>query len=135
VCSKYADVEDAEGITLKNQTFGMRLGFALAGVRFAFARERSFRTHVFLGAGALVALIALRPTPLWWALCLISGSAVYAAELFNTALEQILDRLHPEKHESIRAAKDCAAAAVLCFSLVAVGVGILTLLATLGWLK
>jgi diacylglycerol kinase (ATP) len=120
---------------LKNQTFGRRLGFALAGVRFAFARERSFRTHIFLGAGALVALIALRPTPLWWALCLISGSTVYAAELFNTALEQILDRLHPEKHESIRAAKDCAAAAVLCFSIVAVGVGILTLLATLGGFK
>jgi diacylglycerol kinase (ATP) len=113
----------------------MRLTFALAGLRFAFVRERSFRSQTVLGAVALLLLCWVRPAAQWWALCLLSGGAVFAAELINTALEQVLDRLHPEKHESIRAAKDCAAAAVLCLSLTAMGIGVLTLLATLGWLK
>jgi undecaprenol kinase len=38
---------------------------------------------------------------------------VIAAELFNTALEHLVDHLHPETHPRIRIVKDCAAAAVL----------------------
>ena len=50
-----------------------------------------------------------------------------AAELLNTALEHLADRLHPEQHPTIQAAKDCAAAAVLVASLAAVLIGLLTL--------
>ena len=54
------------------------------------------------------------PVPaLWWALSLLSAGLVLSLELLNTALERALDRLHQEQHESIRVAKDCAAAAVL----------------------
>jgi diacylglycerol kinase (ATP) len=120
---------------LKNQSFGRRLAFATAGIRFAAARERSFRTQLFWGVATLVLLLVLRPAAFWWALCLLSAGAVFAAELINTALEQIVDRLHPEQHESIRVAKDCAAAAVLCASVAAAGVGTLMVLATLGWLS
>jgi diacylglycerol kinase (ATP) len=105
------------------------------GVYFAVSRERSFRTQVFLGTGALLASLILRPAAIWWALCLLSACVVWAAELFNTALAQIIDRLHPERHESIRAAKDCAAAAVMRCCLAAAGIGVLTVLVTIGWLK
>ncbi len=44
----------------------------------------------------------------------------------NTALEHLADRLHPELHPSIRAAKDCAAAAVLIASIAAVLIGVMT---------
>jgi undecaprenol kinase len=42
---------------------------------------------------------------------------VLAAELFNTALEHALDHLHPDLHPAIKVSKDCAAGAVLVFSL------------------
>jgi diacylglycerol kinase len=45
----------------------------------------------------------------------------------NTALEHLTDRLHPEQHPAIRAAKDCAAAAVLLASISALLIGLLTL--------
>ncbi len=117
---------------VKNEALARRLAFAWLGIRFAFARERSFRTQSFLGLGALGALALLRPPVLWWALCLLSGGAVLAAELINTALEQLLDRLHPEQHDSIRVAKDCAAAAVLCLSIAAALVGVAMVLVSFG---
>jgi diacylglycerol kinase (ATP) len=48
---------------------------------------------------------------------------VLAAELFNTAIEQLADELHPEDSAGIRIVKDCAAAAVLIAVLGALGVG------------
>ena len=57
-----------------------------------------------------------------WALFLLSIGGVLTAELMNTALECIVDRLHPETHPVIARAKDCAAGAVLVMSLVSIGV-------------
>ena len=39
--------------------------------------------------------------------------ADYIAEMFNTALEHLVDHLHPEIHPRIGVVKDCAAAGVL----------------------
>jgi diacylglycerol kinase (ATP) len=119
---------------LKNLSFLNRLGFAWSGVRSAYARERSFRTQCFCALAMLIVLALLRPPLLWWALCLISAAAVLSLELLNTALEQALDQLHPQQHEAIRLAKDCAAGAVLCASLAAAAIGALTIAVSLGWL-
>jgi len=70
----------------------------------------------------------LRPAPLWWALVALAVAVVLAAELANTALERLADRLHPEKHPEIKVAKDCMAAAVLVASL-----GALAVAAALAW--
>ncbi|CAI2934434.1 protein of unknown function [Aminobacter niigataensis] len=50
-----------------------------------------------------------------------------AAELFNSALETLVDRLHPEIHPEIRVVKDMAAAAVLLICLGASVIGLLFL--------
>lgn len=119
---------------LKNQSFLNRLSFACHGVTSAFAQERSFRTQCLCALAMLAVLLWLRPPALWWALCVLSAGLVLALELLNTALERALDRLHPEQHQSIRVAKDCAAAAVLCASITAAMVGALTIAVALGWL-
>jgi diacylglycerol kinase len=97
----------------KNQGFPARLGFALRGVSHALAAERSLRFQLACFALLLIALLVLRPEPFWWAVLLLAGAAVIAAELFNTALEHLADHLHPDTHPQIRIVKDCAAAAVL----------------------
>jgi len=106
----------------KNQSFSARLRFALAGLAHGLRAERSLRTHIAVSIGVAVALLILRPAPLWWALVLVCCTAVVAAELFNTAIERLTDHLHPQLHPEIRIVKDCAAAAVLCLSLGALGV-------------
>jgi diacylglycerol kinase (ATP) len=113
---------------MKNRPFLERLRFALAGMAYALRAESSFRTQVIASAAALAALVWLRPAPVWWALVALITVAVLAAELFNTALEQLADRLHPEQHPQIRVAKDCSAAAVLVLSIGAVVVAAALLL-------
>jgi len=115
----------------KNRPFGVRLGFALAGIRIVARREKSFRTQAFLGFAATAALVLLRPGLLWAALVLLSTGLVLALEAANGALEYLADRLHPDWAEEIGHAKDAAAGAVLFASLAAAAVGALMVASTL----
>lgn len=109
---------------MKGQSFVRRLGFAAHGFYLAFCREQSFRYHVLAAGGVLAVLLVTRPSPVWWAIGALAVGLVLMAELFNTALEALADRLHPERHPEIRAVKDIAAGAVLISSLVALMVAI-----------
>ncbi len=113
---------------MKNQPFYKRLTFSLCGFYSAWRLERSFRTQLVLAALTLSFFLYVRPKPVWWALLAIAIAMVLGAELFNTALEQALDHLHPDIHPSVKIAKDCAAAAVLVMSLCAVAVFVAFLL-------
>lgn len=108
----------------KNQPFHRRLRFALAGLGAALRGENSFRTQVLAAAVVVGVLAWRRPTPMWWAILILTMIAVLAAELINTAMERLADHLHPAKHPQIKIVKDCAAAAVLVTSIGAVGVAI-----------
>ncbi len=114
---------------MKNKPFFQRLKFALSGIGSAWQTESSFRTQIVLGAGMLILMGFLRPALVWWALIILTMAGVLAAELINTALEHIVDRLHPKQHPLIAKAKDCAAGAVLALSLVSIVIFILLLIA------
>jgi undecaprenol kinase len=107
----------------KNHPLRARFGFALQGIAHALSTEASLRTQAALGAVALIALVVLRPAAVWWALVLLAGSGVLAAELLNTAIEQLADEMGAERTEGIRIVKDCAAGAVLIAAAGAVAVG------------
>lgn len=120
--------DGAAGPALKGQSFVRRLGFAMTGLRLALARERSLRVHALAAAGVVAVLVVERPAALWWALAALAIGLVVVAELVNSALEALVDRLHPERHPEIGAVKDIAAAAVLVASVVAVAVALAYLL-------
>jgi undecaprenol kinase len=111
-------------IAHKNRSFLQRLRFALAGLGHALRGERSLRTQLGLLLIVMLVLGYLRPPAVWWALVCVCSAGVFAAELFNTAIEHLSDHLHPDLHPRIRIVKDCAAAAVLCAALGAIGVAI-----------
>jgi diacylglycerol kinase (ATP) len=115
---------------MKNQPFHKRLSYSLQGIGTAWKQEASFRTQSVLALGVVALLVYLRPPAIWWALLLLNCGLVLAAELFNTALEHALDHLHPEIHPAIKVSKDCAAGAVLVFSLSSVGTFLAFLWAT-----
>jgi diacylglycerol kinase (ATP) len=108
---------------VKNRSLFARIGFAVAGWKAAWARERSFRTQVWLACLALLALLILQPSPIWWALVALTCALVLALELINSALEGLVDLLHPEIHPEIKAIKDMLAGAVLAISCAALAVG------------
>lgn len=116
---------------MKNEPLQQRVRYAWAGIRSAFRTERSLRTQMIFAAGVVPGLLILRPTLIWWGLVGLTVALVLAAELFNTALERLIDHLHPEQHPHIKVVKDCAAGAVLILSIGAVWVGVLAALSVL----
>jgi undecaprenol kinase len=111
-------------VASRRRPFHVRLGFALRGLAHALRTQSSVRIQAAAAALALLALIALRPAAVWWALVLLASAAVLAAELLNTAIEQLADELHPAESPGIRIVKDCAAAGVLIATLGAVAIGV-----------
>ena len=108
---------------MKSRRFRERIGFAIEGIRTGYGRENSFRTQIRLAGLALLALIVLRPALVWWALIALTCALVLAFELVNSAVEAVIDRLHPEIHPSIKVAKDMLAGAVLVMSIASLAVG------------
>lgn len=98
---------------MKGRPIRERMGFAAAGLVAGWRREHSFRVHVRTALAALVVLLVLRPAPLWWALFGLVAFLVMAAELINAAVEALVDHLHPELHDEVKAIKDMMAGAVL----------------------
>ena len=109
---------------MKGRPLGERLGFAVEGLRTGWRRERSFRTQVVAAGVACVALLVLRPAPAWWALVAIVVAIVLGMELLNSAIEAVIDLLHPGLHAEIKAAKDMVAGAVLTISAAALVVAV-----------
>lgn len=105
---------------MKNQNFIKRFKFSIRGLGYAWESEKSFRSQIVMTVLLLIILILLRPSLLWFSLFVVVIGATVAAELLNTALEYMIDFLHPKIHPQIGKAKDCAAAAVLVLSLSAI---------------
>jgi undecaprenol kinase len=118
-----------ETFEMKNRPFGDRLSFALNGLQEAWRRELSLRTQTYIGAIAAVVTIALRPGLLWGGLVVLSIALVLGLELANTAIEYLIDHLHPDIAPEIKLAKDVIAGAVLVACLGALCVGVLMVLA------
>ena len=116
---------------MKNRPFRQRLGFALAGLRIVWARERSFRSQCALAVVAAAVTAALRPGWLWGAVIALSIALVLLLEMVNAAIEYVIDRLHPDRHDEIMFAKDAAAGAVLLASFASLVVGGLMLLSVM----
>lgn len=98
--------------------------YAAAGIVHGFT-ERNFRVHIC--AVCFVSWFALRFYELSraeWAVLLLTFAAVLSAELFNTSIERLCDKVSPEKDEHIRRCKDCAAGAVLISAVFAVVIGV-----------
>lgn len=102
---------------MKNRPFLNRLGFAIQGLREGWQREYSFRAQVMIGLIIALSVVLLGASSIWLAIVGLAIALVLGAELFNSALETLVDRLHPEIHPEIRVVKDMAAAGVLLICL------------------
>ena len=97
-------------------------GYALNGLKVLFEEEHNSRIHLVVAILAIFFGWMLNlPLSEWVAISLVIG-AVFAAELFNSAIENLADHLAPQKHEKIKKVKDLAAAAVLVCAITAVAV-------------
>jgi diacylglycerol kinase (ATP) len=115
----------------KSQPLIRRVGFALAGVRAAWAEEPSFRTQVVIALALIPVLAVLRPDPLWWAVAGLTAVGVLAAELLNSAVERLADVVSPKTDPRLGEAKDLAAGGVFFAAFGALWVGALLIVTLL----
>jgi diacylglycerol kinase len=98
---------------------------AFRGLREGFREGTSFRVHVLVALGVIGAAAVLGLSGIQWCLLLLCITIVFAAELFNTALEAIARAITRETNPQIRDALDIAAAAVLTTAVGSVAVGLI----------
>jgi diacylglycerol kinase len=108
----------------RRRDLGAAFGYAFAGLSAAWRTERNLRIHVGVAAAVVVAGAALRLPPAAWAILVVTIALVVAAELFNAAVETVVDLVSPGEHPLAKRAKDIAAAAVLVTTAGAVTVAI-----------
>ena len=99
--------------------------FAIQGFRTAVRTERNIKVMIGGCIGAIVAGFVVGLDPLSWAIVLVCCGVVISAELFNTAVETVVDLVSPEFHPLAGRAKDIAAAAVWVLSVLVAVVGII----------
>ena len=97
---------------------------AYHGLKVSLKEEQNLRLEFIAAFAAILIGIYLRLSYFEWIVLFITVGLVIGAELFNTALEKVVDLVSPEIHPLAKKAKDAAAAAVLIFSIMAVIVGL-----------
>lgn len=98
---------------------------AFHGIWIGLKEERNVRIHFMLAGAVTVMGLWLKVDMNSWIALALAIGLVLTAEFINTALEHLVDlSANGQYHESARYAKDTAAAAVLCASLMAAVVGL-----------
>ena len=87
--------------------------WSMAGIKAAWKNEQAFRWEAAI-------VLLMMPVGLWLgrtaverALLILSAMSILITELLNSAVEAVVDRIGPERHELSKRAKDMGSAAAL----------------------
>jgi len=96
---------------------------AIEGVLWAAKTQRHMLYHFVAAFVVLLAALILKVTPIEFILIVVAATFVLFAELFNTAIEVLVDMVSPDFHPLAKRVKDVAAGGVLVAALGAVVAG------------
>jgi diacylglycerol kinase (ATP) len=114
------------------QGVGRSFGHAYRGIISAVRTQRNMRFHVVAAVLVLLVSLLVGANRLELALLVLTIIFVLVTEMFNTALEFVVDMVTSEYHPLAKLTKDVSAGAVLVSSVGAVLVGYLILADDLG---
>jgi diacylglycerol kinase (ATP) len=98
--------------------------YAYEGLHSFFTSQHNAIVHLVFTLAVIVATILLPVSTNEIIALILSIGFVWSAEIFNTAIEVLLDHVSPERHPRVKFIKDVAAAAVLVSALTAATVGL-----------
>lgn len=101
------------------------LGFAARGIVGLFRNEPNVWIHSVASILLLIASFYFDVSRMELIALVIVAGLVWVAEIFNSAIERIMDFVCPTHHEAAGFIKDLAAAAVLFSAILALAVGLL----------
>ena len=109
---------------MKNKKLINSFKYAFIGIASAFWTERNMKIHVLVIIMGIIFKISVTE----WIVCICWFSIVIGGEMFNTAIEQVVNIAMPEKDERAKLAKDVSAGGVLVFAIGSAIVGLIIFL-------
>ena len=97
--------------------------YAIQGILSSFKTERNMKIHIFVMILVIIAGFILKINKYEWIACILCFAVVISGELFNTAIETVVDMVMPYKNDKAKIAKDIAAGAVLTLAIGAAAIG------------
>ncbi len=98
--------------------------YAWRGIWLVFSSERNMKVHLLATVLVVIFGFWLHISTVEWFICLLCIGAVLSAEMFNTAVEILTDKVSPEKSLMAEKVKDISAGAVLVVAIVSAIIGI-----------
>jgi diacylglycerol kinase len=104
---------------------------AISGFVLAFVQERNLHIQMFAAIIVIAYSLIIHVSAVELMIVFLLIGGVISLELINTAIERLVDLVTQKQHPMAKAAKDTAAAAVWCFSVIAVVIYVIIIWNTL----
>jgi len=102
---------------MKNKKLINSFKYAFTGMWSAYKSERNMKIHIAVAILVILFGVFLQISTYEWLACIVCFAMVIGAEMFNTAIETVVDIAMPKKDERAKKAKDVAAGGVLVFAI------------------
>jgi len=110
------------------KSFLKKFLYAASGFRFSFREQVNFRIHLAVAVLVVAAGLLFEVSRSEWLILILWMVLVLSAEMTNTAIELLTDKVSPEWNETAGKIKDIAAGAVLLAVMAAVVSGLIIFL-------
>lgn len=95
----------------------------LNGFSYIITSEHNFKREIVLGVLALILSFILKVSKIEFIILLLVIALVIVSEIFNTAIEKVVDLYTKDYNEIARIAKDVSALAVLTMCIFSLAIG------------
>ena len=97
--------------------------YAGTGIVTSFKSEKNMKIHFLAMFVVIILGFVLHISSMEWIICIILFGGVIGAEMFNTAIEAVVDMVMPYKNPKAKIAKDVAAGGVLVWAVFSAIIG------------
>lgn len=99
--------------------------YAFRGIITAIKEERNMKIHVSIATLVVILGLLFTLSKIEWFSIIIIISLVISAEIFNTAIETVVNLVSPKYNEFAKKAKDLSAGAVFVLAICSVIIGLI----------
>jgi len=104
---------------------GRSFKYAFRGLGYVVRNEANFIIHIFAAVVVILLGLVCDLKNTEWLIIVLTIALVMTTEIVNSAIEQLIDFVHPEINKKAGRIKDISAGAVLLSAIAAVFIGLL----------
>lgn len=119
------DLRKKRILKVKSKKLVNSFKYAGEGIVSSLKTERNMKIHVIIMFLVILAGVLLKINKEEWITCIICFAIVIAGELFNTAIETVVNIVMPYRNEKAKLAKDISAGGVLVLAIGAAIIGLI----------